>query len=71
MSAEDTILTVLAEGSIDARAIPTHAILSKSPPEAIETAVAILESEERIIVLRETGDTPNPFSFSGLMPAGG
>ena len=36
-------------------------------PGAIEQAVARLEADEEIIVLRETSDQSSPFTFSGLL----
>lgn len=70
-AAESAILVALRSGSIDAGGIPRHAELSRHPRQAITRAVSSLEAAGQIIVLRETGDTENPFPFSGLMPAEG
>jgi hypothetical protein len=51
------------------RRIQASEIETRLPGHAhddLETAVMLLEGEGRIIVERETGDAPNPYSFSAI-----
>jgi hypothetical protein len=67
-AAEEAILGVLKNGSIDAADIPTHRELGLHAQQAVTRAVVSLEAAGRLIVLRETSDRENPFPFSGLLP---
>jgi len=63
--AQRAILAELTRGGrIQAVEIPSR--LPGHSREDIETGVMLLEGEGRIIVERETGGAPNPYSFSGI-----
>src|SRR5689334_3419423 len=68
-AAKTALVEALATGTIEAADIPGHPKLARHAQVAITKAVAALKAEGRVIVLRETGDRPNPFPFSALMNA--
>jgi hypothetical protein len=69
MDIEDAIVAALEQGGIDAADIRAHPVLGRYPVHEIETAVSLLEADQRIFVLRETDAQERPFTFSRLMPA--
>jgi hypothetical protein len=65
VTTEEAILAGLKRGGT----IYSENIRSRLPghkQDDIEFAVAMLETDERIVVLHESSGSPHPYSFSGL-----
>ena len=69
LAAQDIVLAMGRGSSVKAPEIRAHTELSRFGTTVIELAVALLEADGEIIVVGETGEAPNPFSFSELVRA--